>query len=54
MNGNTAELCTPAILLVAVAFATIAMAVYTYAAAASGEFDLANHAIYEVQPSVIR
>jgi hypothetical protein len=31
------------------------MAVYTFAAAASGNFDMASHASYEVQPqSVVR
>jgi hypothetical protein len=40
--------------LIAIAFATIGMAVYTYTAAASGNFDLTSHAAYVLQPSVMR
>lgn len=53
MNENR-ELSASAILLIVVAFAIGGMAVYTYTAAASGSVDLASHAAYVVQPSLVR
>jgi hypothetical protein len=48
------QISAPVILLIAIAFATIGMAIYTYTAAASGSFDLASHAAYVLQPSIMR
>jgi hypothetical protein len=49
-KANQAELSAPAILLVSVTFATLGMAIYTFAAAASGNVDLASQLSYQVQP----
>jgi hypothetical protein len=49
------ELSAPAILLISLAFASLCLTIYTVAIAASGNFDLASHSIYAVQPqSVVR